>query len=124
MDHDCLGLVSLPADARPAVSTFSDAAPPPPFPPPLLSAAAAAAAVAIARPKTPLQSINRGFFSVIEVRNSPEKKIHCIETRDAAAPKTVQKPRLAAFKYKPRRGLSRVTLPPSSDFLVSSAAVP
>jgi hypothetical protein len=47
MDHDCLGLVHFPSTLRP---------------PP------AAADVAAARPSTPLQSINNGFFGVLEVR--------------------------------------------------------
>jgi hypothetical protein len=46
MDHDCLGLVHFPSTLRP---------------PP-------AAAAAAARPSTPLQSINNGFFGVLEVR--------------------------------------------------------
>jgi hypothetical protein len=47
MDHDCLGLVHFPSTLRP---------------PP------AAADAAAARPSTPLQSINNGFFGVLEVR--------------------------------------------------------
>ena len=59
MDHDCLGLVHFPSSLRhpPAAADAAAARSPP-----------AAADAAAARPSTPLQSINNGFFGVLEVR--------------------------------------------------------
>ena len=62
VDHDCLGLVRFPSSLRP---------------PP---AAAELSAAAAARPSTPLQSMNSGFFGVLEVPESNNANIKSCTT--------------------------------------------